>query len=213
MWGNNRWPQPIGAWCAASIVFGACSLASWWLVHLGLSRTNLDWQPTLWLSQPWRLYTAAWVHYSPMHLGGNFLALALVAWLGVAARMRWPATLAWLLSMPLCHLALLALPEVLHYGGLSGISHAGVAVVVTWLLIHGLPVQRRIAALLGLGLIAKIWTESPWGEGLRVVAGWDIAVVPWAHASGVVAGVICAFLTTAALRVCAQRQKTETQHC
>ncbi|MFY7942408.1 MAG: rhomboid family intramembrane serine protease, partial [Burkholderiaceae bacterium] len=125
MRGNNRWAQPIGPWCAVASVFGVCSLASWCLVHLGLSRTNLDWQPTLWLSQPWRLYTAAWVHYSPMHLGGNLLALALVAWLGVAARMRWPATLAWLLSMLLCHLALLALPEVLHYGGLSGISHAG----------------------------------------------------------------------------------------
>ena len=208
MLGSNRWAQPIGSWCAVAIVLGVCSLASWWLVHLGLSRTNLDWQPTLWLSQPWRLYTAAWVHYSPMHLGGNLLALALVAWLGVAARMRWPATLAWLLSMLLCHLALLALPEVLHYGGLSGISHAGVAVVVSWLLLHGQPTQQRIAALLGLGLIAKIWTESPWGEGLRVVAGWDIAVVPWAHASGVVAGVICTLFTSAALRVFAQRHKS-----
>jgi rhomboid family GlyGly-CTERM serine protease len=208
MWGNNRWAQPIGSWCAVAIVLGACSLASWLLVHLGLSRTNLDWQPTLWLSQPWRLHTAAWVHYSPMHLGGNLLALALVAWLGVAARMRWPATLAWLLSMPLCHLALLALPEVLHYGGLSGISHGGVAVVVSWLLLHGQPMQQRIAALLGLGLLAKIWTESPWGEGLRVVAGWDIAVVPWAHASGVLAGIICTLFTSAARRVFAQWDKS-----
>ncbi|MFY7942407.1 MAG: hypothetical protein ACOVOX_16020, partial [Burkholderiaceae bacterium] len=64
------------------------------------------------------------------------------------------------------------------------------------------------AALLGLGLIAKIWTEAPWGEGLRVVAGWDIAVVPWAHASGVVAGVICTLFTSAALRVFAQRHKS-----
>jgi rhomboid family GlyGly-CTERM serine protease len=200
MWGGNHLSRHVGAWCALAIVFGACSLATWLLVHLGLSHTNLDWQPTLWLSQPWRLYTAAWVHYSPMHLGGNLLALALVAWLGAAARMRGSATLAWLFSMPLCHLALLARPEVLHYGGLSGISHAGVAVVVSWLLLHGRPVQRRIATLLGLGLIAKIWTESPGGEGLRVVAGWDIAVVPWAHASGVVAGVLCVLMTSATRR-------------
>jgi rhomboid family GlyGly-CTERM serine protease len=183
------------------MVFGACSVATWLGVYLGLSRTHLDGQPALWLSQPWRLYTAAWVHYSPMHLGGNLLALALVAWLGIAARMHWPATAAWCLSMPLCHLALLARPEVLHYGGLSGISHGGVAVVVSWLLMHGAPTQRGIAALLGLGLIAKIWTESPWGEGLRAVAGWDIAVVPWAHASGVAAGVLCALIMGAALRV------------
>ena len=196
----DRSGRPVGSWCSVALVFGACSLATWWLADMGLPRTHLDWQPTLWLSQPWRLYTAAWVHYSAMHLGGNLLALALVAWLGVAARMRWPATLAWCLSMPLCHVALLARPEVLHYGGLSGISHGGVAVVVCWLLMHGLPVQKRIAALLGVGLVAKIWTESPWGEGLRVVAGWDIAVVPWAHASGVVAGALCVLMTSAARR-------------
>jgi rhomboid family GlyGly-CTERM serine protease len=197
---GNRWSRHAGSWCTVAIVFGACSLTTWLLVHLGVSRTHLDWQPALWWSQPWRLYSAAWVHYSPMHLGGNLLALALVAWLGAAAHMRWPATLAWLLSMPLCHMALLARPEVLHYGGLSGISHGGVAVVVSWLLLHGLPAQRRIAALLGLGLVAKIWTESPGGEGLRMVVGWDIAVVPWAHASGVVAGALCVLMTSAAGR-------------
>jgi rhomboid family GlyGly-CTERM serine protease len=201
MLGGHRLSRYVGAWSAVAIVFGACSLAAWMLVHLGVSSTHLDWQPSLWLSQPWRLYTAAWVHYSPMHLGGNLLALALVAWLGVAARMPWPATVAWCLSMSLCHLALLARPEVLHYGGLSGISHGGVAVVVSWLLMLGQPTQQRIAALLGLGLLAKIWAESPWGEGLRVVAGWDIAVVPWAHASGVAAGVFCAVIASAAWRV------------
>jgi rhomboid family GlyGly-CTERM serine protease len=199
-----RTHERVSVWCGLVVFFGASSLVTWALVHVGLSRTHLDWQPSLWLSQPWRFYTAAWVHYSPMHLGGNLLALALVGWLGVAARIPPHAALAWFLSMPLCHLALLARPEVLHYGGLSGISHAGVAVVVGWLLLHGQPVQRRIAALLGLGLVAKIWTESPGGEGLRVVAGWDIAVVPWAHASGVVAGVLCVLLTSAAERLLAK---------
>ena len=179
------------------------------LVHWGVSRTHLDWQPSLWLSQPWRLYTAAWVHYSPMHLGGTLLALGLVAWLGIAARMQWQATVAWCLSMPFCHLALLALPEVLHYGGLSGISHGGVAVVVTWLLMLGQPMQRRIAALLGLGLVAKIWSESPWGEGLRLVEGWDIAVVPWAHASGAVAGLVCALGAASWLRWWAHSARPE----
>jgi rhomboid family GlyGly-CTERM serine protease len=196
--------QGVSAWRAVAGVFGACSLVTWMLVQLGLSGTHLDWQPGLWLTQPWRLYTSAWVHYSPMHLGGNLLALALVAWLGIAARIHRNATLAWLMSMPLCHLALLAQPEVLHYGGLSGISHAGVAVVVSWLLLHGRPVQRRIAALLGLGLVAKIWSESPGAEGLRMVAGWDIAVVPWAHASGAVAGVLCVLLTSTAQRAWAK---------
>lgn len=178
-------------WMALSLLLGIASLlawaaSSWW----GMPREAIDWQPRLWAAQPWRLFTASVVHYSPMHLGGNLLALLLVALLGMAAQLPARCTVAWVLGIPLCHLALLARPEVLHYGGLSGISHVGVAVVVTELLVCGNGTQRRIAAALGTGLLAKIWSESPWGTGLREVAGWDIAVVPWAHASGVVGGMV-----------------------
>ncbi len=125
-----------------------------------------------------------------MHLGGNLLALLLVALLGMAAQVPSRCTWAWVCATPLCHLALLAHPEVLHYVGLTGISHAGVAIVVTELVVLGNRTQRRIAMALGIGLLAKIWSESPGGTGLRWVPGWDIAVVPWAHASGALGGVI-----------------------
>ena len=38
------------------------------------------------------------------------------------------------------------------------------------------------------GLALKVMAETPWGEVLRHPAGWDIAVVPFAHASGLAAG-------------------------
>jgi rhomboid family GlyGly-CTERM serine protease len=174
-------------WMALSLLLGIGSLLAW-VASPWLPREAIDWQPALWAVQPWRLFTASLVHYSPMHLGGNLLALLLVALLGMAAQLRTRCAVAWMLGIPLCHLALLARPEVLHYGGLSGISHVGVAVVVTELLVCGDRTQRRIAAALGAGLLAKIWSESPSGTGLRLVEGWDIAVVPWAHASGVAGG-------------------------
>jgi rhomboid family GlyGly-CTERM serine protease len=179
---------PTG-WLALSLTLGLASLLSWGAVELGASRQLLDWQPGLVWREPWRWFTAAVVHLSPMHLGGNLLALGLVAWLGMAAPLPRRCAWAWLGAIPLCHLALLAQPEVLHYGGLSGISHAGVAIAVTELVINGNRSQHRIAVALGIGLLAKIWSESPWGTGLRIVPGWDIAVVPWAHASGVLAGI------------------------
>jgi hypothetical protein len=37
-------------------------------------------------------------------------------------------------------------------------------------------------------LLVKVVSESPWGAPLRQVPGWDIAVAPFAHASGLVAG-------------------------
>ena len=179
------------------MLLGVASLIAWVAVDLGLSRHLLDWQPSKAWSEPWRGFTASVVHLSPMHLGGNLLALALVAWLGMAAPMPSRCTWAWLWSIPLCHLALLTQPEVLHYGGLSGVSHAGVAVVVTELLLRGRHNQQMIAAALGTGLLAKIWSESPWGPGLRIVPGWDIAVVPWGHASGVLAGVVTTLVSIA----------------
>lgn len=188
------------SWLALSLLLGGASLVTWVAVDWGLSRHGLDWQPSRAWSEPWRMFTASVVHLSPIHLAGNLLALALVAWLGMAANLPSRCTWAWVASIPLCHLALLAQPEVLYYGGLSGISHAGVAIVVTELLVHGRRSQQAIAAALGVGLLAKIWSESPWGTGLRIVPGWDIAVVPWAHASGVVAGVVTTLISATWVR-------------
>jgi hypothetical protein len=42
------------------------------------------------------------------------------------------------------------------------------------------------------GLIVKLLLEAPWGAPLRHPAGIDIAVAPLAHASGAVAGLVCA---------------------
>lgn len=195
--------SPAPAWTALSLLLGAASLAAWAAHTWGwVDRTAIDWQPALWTTEPWRLFTAAAVHYSPMHLGGNLLALLLVALLGMAARLPSRCAAAWLLAIPPCHLALLARPDVLHYGGLSGVLHAGVAVVVAQLLAEGRCAERRIAAVLGAGLLAKVLAEAPWGPvGLRQVAGWDIAVVPWAHASGAAAGVAVMLAWVAAGRL------------
>ena len=59
----------------------------------------------------------------------NMLGLVVVAVLGRVAQVPAVVALAWLVSWPLLHLALLMQPALAHYGGLSGVLHAGVAVV------------------------------------------------------------------------------------
>jgi hypothetical protein len=128
-----------------------------------------------------------------MHLIANLAAAAVVAAFGVAARVPMRLTLAWLVAWPITQVALLTRPELAHYGGLSGVLHAGVAVVSTWLLAAGGTRRRRtIGAVVLAGLVAKIAFERPWGPVLSVGGGWDIAVAPIAHLTGAAAGLACA---------------------
>lgn len=154
-----------------------------------------DWQPALAATQPWRWWSAAFVHLSPSHLAMNLAGCAVLALLGWRAGAGLRATAAWLLSWPLTHLALGLQPGLLHYGGLSGVLHAGVAIVALHLARHGTGRHRLIGLLLGAGLVAKVLTETPWGPPTQAVAGWDFAVAPLAHATGVASGIAASLVT------------------
>ena len=180
---------------------GAASPATWLAVALALAlgttlaaiapAAALDWQPALAWREPWRAWTAAFVHYSALHLAANAAGLMLVAALGVAARVPRQAALAWFLAWPLTQFGLLVQPALLHYGGLSGVLHAGVAVAALHLAWRGRRGERWIGAALLGGLVLKVISEAPWGAPLRHPAGWDIAVAPAAHACGLAAGLLC----------------------
>jgi rhomboid family GlyGly-CTERM serine protease len=184
--------QPVAsgwAWTALALtlVFGAVLL--WPVPH-----ELIDWQPGLWLRQPWRAVTAVFVHYSALHLGANLAGGVLVSALGHAARVPLRSVIAWLVAWPLTQLGLLLQPELIHYGGLSGVLHAGVAVVAVHLLVAGQVNQRRIAAVILAVLAAKVLHEAPWQGALQQREGWDIAIAPLAHATGAISGAICAVL-------------------
>jgi rhomboid family GlyGly-CTERM serine protease len=180
--------EPAGrgwALLAAGLAIGAA--AAW-----PVPRAAIDWQPSLVLLEPWRWWTAAFVHYSLLHLGANLAGAALVGALGHVARVPRCVVIAWLAAWPLTHLGLLLQPQLLHYGGLSGVLHAGVAVIALHLLMAARGARRRIALAILAVLAIKLLGEAPWGDALRHPAGWDIAVAPIAHATGALAGAICA---------------------
>ena len=175
-------------------VFVAAAFAGFALLGWPLSPASIDWQPALALRQPWRAFTAIGVHYSAAHLIGNLAGVALAGVFGVAARVPARLAWAWLAAWPLTQLGLLVKPELAHYGGLSGVVHAGVAAVITFVLITGTPAQRWVGSAVLLGFCAKLLSESPWGATLRHPAGWDIAVAPVVHATGALAGALCALV-------------------
>lgn len=159
----------------------------------------LQWRPELAWREPWRAFTSALLHWSPQHLIANLAGCAVVGLLGLAARLSWREALAWLLAWPLTQFGLLIEPGLDRFGGLSGVLHAGVAVAVVAMLrmraAHGR--ERVIGLLIGIGLLAKVAAERPLsGPPLRHWDGWNIAIAPLAHLTGVVAGVICAVAVT-----------------
>lgn len=185
------------SWLGACAVLALSSLLAW-----GGDRTLLEWQPARAWSEPWRWCSAAAVHYSAMHLLLNLLATALVAAYGWAARVGVVVSLAWIGSWPLTHLALLAQPQLLHYGGLSGLLHGGAAAVTLWLIVRGNGGERAVGWLMLIGQGVKLLLEQPWGAALHPPQELDVAVAPLAHASGSLAG---ALLTWLALRLTARR--------
>jgi rhomboid family GlyGly-CTERM serine protease len=160
----------------------------------GLARQVLTWQPALAGAEPWRCWSAAWVHFSPLHLGANLAGALMLLLLGSVARLPHQAAVAWALAWPLTHLALLGVPALVRYGGLSGVLHAGVAVAAVVLVRQPgrPPAERWLGAALGLGALAKALSERPWGAVVVHPAGWDIAVAPVAHACGLACGLLAA---------------------
>ncbi len=161
----------------------------------GLARMALVWVPALVWDEPWRWWSAAWVHLSTRHLLANLAGAVLVLLLGWVARLPREAAWAWALAWPLTHLGLLLAPDLLRYGGLSGALHAGVAVAAVAIVREAaLRRDRVLGALLLAGLCTKVLGEQAWVHTLVTPPGWDIAVAPLAHASGTVCGTLTALL-------------------
>jgi rhomboid family GlyGly-CTERM serine protease len=177
------------AWAAlALLLMGASLLAIWLPANL------LDWQPDLAFSEPWRAFTAAFVHWSDRHLLANLFAAAVVGAYGWAAQLPRCQATAWFIAWPLSHFMLLVRPELAHYGGLSGMLHGGVAITCLWLLLRAHGGRRVVGGLVTLGLVIKLASETPWGPALQHPEEWDIAVAPLAHTTGALAGLLCGAL-------------------
>jgi len=174
------------AWASLAIGLALGAMLVW-----PAPREALDWQPQLALSQPWRLWTAAFVHWSPMHLQANLLGCVAVAAFVVAARVPCHATWSWLVAWPLTQATLALQPLLLHYGGLSGVLHAGVAVTALDLVVQAGWRRRAIGWAVFAGLAIKLASERPWIGPTQVVVGWDIAIAPLVHLTGTAAGLLC----------------------
>ncbi|MFO1252985.1 MAG: rhombosortase [Inhella sp.] len=158
---------------------------------LALRPEAWNWQAGLWLTEPWRLWTCVAVHGSVLHAAGNCFGALLLAALAARAQAGRRELLALLLAWPLTHALLALRPDLPAYFGASGLLH-GAATLIGLRLLQQAGRARAVGAALLAGLALKLGLEQPWGPALRDEPFWGgMATVPWAHASGVIAGVVC----------------------
>lgn len=241
---NERSPPRAkdGSWAwmllGGALLLASLGVAVWGRPGFGASAADsvlqgpLAWRVDRLAGEPWRLWTAAFVHLSGLHLAANVAGGVGVLALGRAARLPAAAAWAWLLAWPLTHLGLLASPSLVAYAGLSGVLHAGVACAALGLILAGSPAASRSdeagrgpALAVGRGrerrrlgwavlavLGVKVLLERPWAEGggARWVAGWDIPVAPAAHGSGVLAGVVASLVVAAVVGAARARGRLGT---
>jgi hypothetical protein len=214
------WLGVAGLLALGALVVTGAMAAGGALSPAGALAQAFDWQPGLTVREPWRPWTCAWVHWSGPHLAVNLAGAAVVAGVGWRARAPLAAAVAWLLAWPLTHLllgwpaeapshALDAALQLRHYGGLSGVLHAGVVALGLAMALPaagaaareraaGLaplaPAQARrhrlVGAALVAGTLAKVLLETPWAISLRPSAFLGIDVAPLSHACGFAAGAI-----------------------
>jgi rhomboid family GlyGly-CTERM serine protease len=185
-------PPPASSppWLLLSLLLGLGALAMW--VFGNAERWN--WQPALAGTQPWRWWSAGWVHLGAWHLGANLVGLALIALFGHRCGVTRGDAAAWLLAWPMTHLALLLQPSLTRYAGLSGVLHAGVVIAALRLVRSARGERRLIGAAVLLGVLVKLLLEEPWRGALRVSGDWGFAVAPAAHLAGACAGAVCALV-------------------
>jgi len=189
---------------------------AWWLVCIALAWPALAFDPVpltlppdFWAALPRALvlrpdagadqsllswWATVWLHGSLPHLWWNLAGTVLLILLGWVIRPGTVGAIAWLLAWPLTQVGMLLEPTLTTYVGLSGVLHAGVAVLGLSCLA---PERRPANGVVGWVLLAwlggKLLMENPWAHTLVMSSASAINVAPWAHLSGSVAGALSWF--------------------
>lgn len=198
-----RSSQQAYAWTGLAGLLAAMAVVIWRVQHHDAAVASLlEWHRASPPHEVWRNWTSAGLHWSMWHLGANLAGcLALVVW-GRACALGTGPTVAWLLAWPLTQASLWLTADLQHYGGLSGVLHAGVAIGATQLLIRRSRAERELGIWVMTGLACKLVLEtpSPLSAALHAVDPLDVSgyagfsVAYQVHWAGSLAGVACAAL-------------------
>lgn len=181
------------SWLLLCAMHAVGSMLLWWAGESFYA--PLVWRADSAGSTPWTWWSSAWVHLNTAHLISNQIALGMLAGLAWIVRPSRRSTWVWLLCWPLLQLSLLLWPQIGYAVGLTGLLHAGAAILGVDMLLRRIhiPKARRWGGLLLLALLIKLALEQAWRQPVVWDAADDTAVVQALHLSGAVWGVVLSF--------------------
>jgi rhomboid family GlyGly-CTERM serine protease len=191
------------AWTTLASLLAVLAMGSWMVQeHYPGPADLLAWHRASSALEIWRIWTSAGLHWSPWHLAANLLGcLVLAAW-GRACDLGIRPTVAWLLAWPLTQASLWLTSDIHHYGGLSGVLHAGVAIGAAQLLTRPHRAERALGLWVLLGLCIKLLSETPIlapaelgaGEAVPLPGAPGYSVAYQVHWAGSLTGLLCTAL-------------------
>lgn len=185
--------RPSRSWLLLCAVHAVGSMLLWWAGESFYA--PLVWRAESAGSTPWTWWSSAWVHLNTAHLISNQIGLGMLAGLAWIVRPSRRSTWVWLLCWPVLQLSLLLWPQIGYAVGLTGLLHAGAAILGVDLLLRRIhiPKARRWGGLVLLALAIKLALEQAWRQPVVWDAADDMAVVQALHLSGAVWGVVLSF--------------------
>ncbi|ANF82555.1 rhombosortase [Acinetobacter sp. NCu2D-2] len=152
--------------------------------------TFIYWQDYI-LSEPWRLWTAHWVHVGWIHYFLNILAFACLPFIFPRVSVAHFIAL-FLIIPPLVSLSFYYyLTDIGAYAGLSGLLHGAYAAVACVHLLYKR--ERQFAAgVLFLIFVKLIWENTIGSTGTAQLIGTPVLVE--AHLLGVIWGIVVAIV-------------------
>lgn len=159
---------------------------------LQLFQNILMYQYDLFWTQPWRWWTAHWVHVGWIHYGLNVLALACLPFLFPNIQQKILIALLVILPPLLSFCFYLFYPQIFAYAGLSGVLH-GLFIFCAIVSLQQ-PQERKFALLVLLLVLGKIAWEFYFGA-LQTEQLIGHPVLTQAHLLGVIFGSLCAILS------------------
>ncbi len=171
----------------------------------------LEYRADLVRTQPWRVFSAHFVHLNWVHVLVNAAAWVVVVRLYdkelTARRQLWAVVLAALAIG--CALPLLW-ADIYHYRGFSGVLHTlyFVGALTGWRTARRTGASLRLPSLLLMAGIVKVLLETPWTATTPWADWLGAHVVPQAHAMGSLVGVLVGWM---AGRTCHQERGNEAE--